>query len=209
MPPRPSSSGAVAAKTEEKALVAELGLERRTLIKLGDTPPVLRDAFVLTEDKRFFKHGGIDWIRVFGAALHDLRTGSWDEGFSTLTMQLARNIFSERISREKTLVRKLKEAKVARQIEQRGLLHGERRRAASEVALAGRFHAPQVGTELRDVEIEREDLVLRERHLEIDGEQCLLHLARHRPLRLEEQILGKLLRDRAATGKVGTPAGGV
>ena len=99
--------------------VAELGLERRTLIKLSDIPPVLRDAFILTEDKRFFRHGGIDWVRVLGAAWYDLRAGGWDQGFSTLTMQLARNIFPERISREKTLIRKLKEAKVARAIEQK------------------------------------------------------------------------------------------
>ncbi|HET7456729.1 MAG TPA: PBP1A family penicillin-binding protein [Gemmatimonadaceae bacterium] len=99
--------------------LAEIGLERRTLIKLGDIPKVVRDAFVITEDKRFYEHSGIDWTRVAGAAAHNLRSGGYGQGFSTITMQLARNVFPERISREKNLSRKLKEAKVARAIESR------------------------------------------------------------------------------------------
>lgn len=99
--------------------IAELGLERRTLVKFNDIPPLVRDAFVVTEDKRFYSHAGIDWQRVPGALLVDLKNRNFAEGFSTLTMQLARNIFPERISREKSLVRKLKEAKVARAIEQK------------------------------------------------------------------------------------------
>lgn len=99
--------------------IAELGLERRTLISLAEMPPMLRDAFLVVEDKRFYAHRGIDWFRVPAAVWHNLRTRSWSQGFSTITMQLARNIFSERISREKTLTRKLKEAKVARAIDAR------------------------------------------------------------------------------------------
>jgi penicillin-binding protein 1A len=99
--------------------IAELGLERRTLVKISEIPKVVKDAFVLTEDKRFYQHSGIDWVRVPGAALRNLRAGSWEQGFSTITMQLARNVFPERISREKNLIRKVKEAKVARDIEAR------------------------------------------------------------------------------------------
>lgn len=99
--------------------IAEIGLERRTLIRLAEIPEPVRDAFLITEDKRFYEHAGIDWVRVFGAALVNVRAMSFVQGFSTITMQLARNIFPERISREKTLVRKLKEAKVARAIEAR------------------------------------------------------------------------------------------
>src|SRR6478752_569372 len=98
-------------------LIAELGLEKRTLVKLQDIPPIVREAFLTIEDKRFYNHSGIDWVRVPSAMLTDLKNRNFSEGFSTLTMQLARNIFPERISREKTLVRKLKEAKVARSIE--------------------------------------------------------------------------------------------
>jgi penicillin-binding protein 1A len=97
--------------------IAELGLERRTLLKIDEMPDVLKRAFVAVEDKRFYEHNGIDWRRVPGALAADIRTLSWDQGFSTITMQLARNIFPERISREKSLIRKLKEAKVARAIE--------------------------------------------------------------------------------------------
>ena len=97
--------------------IAEIGLERRTLVKLNEIPRHVREAFVITEDKRFYDHAGIDWIRVFGALAYDIKARAWVQGFSTITMQLARNVFPERISREKTLTRKLKEAKVARQIE--------------------------------------------------------------------------------------------
>jgi len=99
--------------------IAELGLERRTIVKFDDIPPLVREAFVVTEDRRFYEHAGIDWWRVPGAVIVDIRNRSWSEGFSTITMQLARNIFPERISRDKNVVRKLKEAKVARAIEQR------------------------------------------------------------------------------------------
>ncbi|HUQ83827.1 MAG TPA: PBP1A family penicillin-binding protein [Gemmatimonadaceae bacterium] len=104
--------------------VAEVGLERRTLVKIAEIPKLVRDAFVLTEDKRFYSHAGIDWLRVPGAVRSfSLRAGGFEEGFSTITMQLARNVFPERISRERRglagLVRKVKEAKVARAIESR------------------------------------------------------------------------------------------
>ncbi|HUQ20301.1 MAG TPA: PBP1A family penicillin-binding protein [Gemmatimonadaceae bacterium] len=97
--------------------IAELGLERRTLVKLDEIPPHVQQAFVITEDKRFYSHAGVDWRRVFGALGRDILARRWDEGFSTITMQLARNVFPERLSREKTLVRKIREAKVAREIE--------------------------------------------------------------------------------------------
>ena len=97
--------------------IAELGLERRTLLKLDQIPPVVRNAFIATEDKRFYKHKGLDFQSIPRAILTDLRRRSFAEGFSTITMQLARNIFPERLSRDKSLVRKLKEIKVARAIE--------------------------------------------------------------------------------------------
>ncbi len=99
------------------SFIAELGLERRTLLTLNDIPKTVRDAFVTTEDKRFFSHHGIDWVRVAGAAGRNLASRGYAQGFSTITMQLARNLFPETLTREKTLIRKLKEAKVARAIE--------------------------------------------------------------------------------------------
>ncbi|HEX7121809.1 MAG TPA: PBP1A family penicillin-binding protein [Gemmatimonadaceae bacterium] len=97
--------------------VAEIGLERRTLVRLEDIPKVVQDAFVITEDKRFYRHNGIDFWRIPGAVIHNLRVRRFEEGFSTITMQLARNIFPEQITREKALGRKLKEIWIARQIE--------------------------------------------------------------------------------------------
>ncbi|MDQ3997811.1 MAG: PBP1A family penicillin-binding protein [Gemmatimonadota bacterium] len=99
--------------------IAEIGLERRTLVTINEIPQSVRDAFRVTEDKRFYNHAGVDWVRVFGAVAANVTQLRWAEGFSTITMQLARNVFPERISREKTLTRKLKEAKVARDIEAR------------------------------------------------------------------------------------------
>lgn len=97
--------------------LAEIGLERRTLVKIGDIPQVVRDAFVITEDRRFYRHEGVDFIGLAGA-VKDWVFGDRLRGASTITQQLARNIFPERISRERSLVRKLKEARVARDIEQ-------------------------------------------------------------------------------------------
>src|SRR5436309_2084837 len=98
-------------------LITELGAERRTVLPLTAIPLALRQAFLATEDKRFYSHHGIDYWRIFGAIKNDLLSLSWAQGFSTITMQLARNIFPEEISREKKLTRKLKEARVAVEIE--------------------------------------------------------------------------------------------
>jgi penicillin-binding protein 1A len=97
--------------------IAELGLERRTLLKIEEIPPVLKNAFINVEDKRFYSHKGVDFYRIPGALWADIKRRSFAEGFSTITMQLARNIFPERLTRDKSPVRKLKEIKVARAIE--------------------------------------------------------------------------------------------
>ncbi len=97
--------------------ITELGLERRTLVRLEDIPQHVKDAFLVVEDKRFYDHSGIDVIRVFGAMLANVRAGGFAQGFSTITMQLARNVFPETLTREKTPLRKLREARIARDIE--------------------------------------------------------------------------------------------
>jgi penicillin-binding protein 1A len=98
-------------------LITELGVERRTVIRLQDMPLHLRQAFVAIEDKRFYQHDGIDYSRVLGALRANVLALRWEQGFSTITMQLARNVFPDRISREKKLSRKLKEVWVARELE--------------------------------------------------------------------------------------------
>lgn len=98
-------------------LITEFGVERRTVLPLSEIPLPVRQAFIATEDKRFYRHHGIDYLRIFGALKANLLTLGYTQGFSTITMQLARNVFPDQISREKKLTRKLKEARVAVEIE--------------------------------------------------------------------------------------------
>jgi penicillin-binding protein 1A len=90
------------------------------MVELASLPPTVREAFLAVEDQRFYKHAGIDWRRVVGAARANLRAGGFEQGFSTITMQIARNLFPDRIpGRARTLKRKLLEIRVAREIERR------------------------------------------------------------------------------------------
>ncbi len=99
---------------------ARLRPEGQGLATLAELPPYVAQAFVAVEDRRFFSHHGVDWRRVAGAAWANLRAGRLEEGSSTLTMQLARNAFRERLSaRERSFERKLGEVRVARAIEAR------------------------------------------------------------------------------------------
>lgn len=78
--------------------------------------PYVVKAFIALEDKRFLKHNGIDYYRLAGAMINNLKAGYLKEGGSTITQQLAKNAL---LSNEKTLTRKLKEAKLAFQLERR------------------------------------------------------------------------------------------
>ncbi len=98
-------------------LVAHLAPERRIVVPLERVPAHVVGAFLAVEDQRFFEHGGIDFRRVGGALVHDLRTLSFEQGFSTITMQLARNVFPEQLTRAKTLRRKVWEVFVALEME--------------------------------------------------------------------------------------------
>jgi penicillin-binding protein 1A len=98
-------------------LITELGYERRTVIPLQEMSPYVREAFVAVEDKRFYHHHGIDYARILGALKADILTQSFNQGFSTITMQLARNVFPDRLTRRKSLIRKLREVRVALELE--------------------------------------------------------------------------------------------
>ena len=94
--------------------------ERRQLISLDGLPPHVPLAFVAVEDRRFFDHEGVDWQRVPGAVMANVRARGAAEGFSTITMQLARNLFPQQLPRnEKTIRRKLGEIKLAMAMERR------------------------------------------------------------------------------------------
>jgi penicillin-binding protein 1A len=98
-------------------VLAHLAPERRIVVSLGRIPPTVAGAFLAVEDRRFFRHDGVDWHRAVGALVRNVRDMRFSEGFSTLTMQLARNVFPEQLSRAKTLRRKAWEIMLARQIE--------------------------------------------------------------------------------------------
>lgn len=98
-------------------VLAHLAPERRIIVPLGKIPPTVAGAFLAVEDRRFFRHNGVDWRRAVGALVRDVRDMSFTQGFSTLTMQLARNVFPEHLSRAKTLPRKAWEIMLAREIE--------------------------------------------------------------------------------------------
>jgi penicillin-binding protein 1B len=91
--------------------------EKRRPVRYDDLPPALVHAILSAEDKRFFEHGGFDFVRILGAAWADLRHSSNHyQGASTLTMQVGRTFF---LSNERTWRRKLAEAMVSIELEQR------------------------------------------------------------------------------------------
>jgi 1A family penicillin-binding protein len=99
---------------------ADLAPYERVVVSLDSLPPHVANAFIAVEDKRFWKHDGVDWRRVFGAAAANVRARSVTQGSSTIPMQLARNIFPRELpGTERTMKRKLQEARVAQQIEAR------------------------------------------------------------------------------------------
>src|SRR5437867_12167214 len=105
---------------DEKTLIGEFALEKRIPLRFEEIPPVMKNAILAVEDVRFYDHVGIDPIRIVGATWKNL-TSEKAEGGSTLTQQLAKNLF---ITREEvrgknieTLKRKMNEWVLALQIE--------------------------------------------------------------------------------------------
>jgi penicillin-binding protein 1A len=88
--------------------------ERRQLVSLQDLPAHVPMAFVAIEDRRFFEHNGVDLRRVLGAVRDNIFEGFGASGASTISMQLARNLFPEQLPRgETTPRRKIAEARLA------------------------------------------------------------------------------------------------
>jgi penicillin-binding protein 1A len=94
--------------------IGSFALERRVVVPYSEFPPALRQALISIEDKTFERNWGVNLIRAVGAAWRDLHSRSRAQGSSTLTMQLARNLF---LSNEKTYGRKFQEVLLAMQIE--------------------------------------------------------------------------------------------
>src|SRR6201998_2382805 len=97
-------------------VIGSFALQRRVVAAYDDFAPALRDALVSIEDKDFYTHSGINFFRIIGAAYRDIQSGGKVQGASTLTMQLARNLF---LSPDRRWQRKVQEAMLAIQIERR------------------------------------------------------------------------------------------
>jgi penicillin-binding protein 1A len=96
--------------------IGTFALQRRVVGSFDDFPKVLREALISTEDKEFYTHWGVNFWRIAGAAYRDFQSGGKVQGASTLTMQLARNLF---LSPDRSFHRKIQEALLAIQIERR------------------------------------------------------------------------------------------
>jgi penicillin-binding protein 1A len=95
-------------------LIAQIGEQRRIPVTWGDVPKVVVDAFLASEDDRFYEHPGVDWQGLVRALAANVAAGGMREGGGTITMQLARNTV---LTSERTLRRKLKEVFLALRLE--------------------------------------------------------------------------------------------
>jgi penicillin-binding protein 1B len=147
-------------------------LEERLPVPLGDVPEHLVDAILTIEDQRFFAHAGLDLRRIAGAGLANLRAGHVVEGASTLTQQLAKNLY---LSARRTPTRKLRELAMAVVLEAR---HSKEQileayvnevylgQVAEAALLAGIIRGPSLYSPFRHPKraTERRDLVLQLMH---------------------------------------------
>ncbi|ART59007.1 penicillin-binding protein [Acidovorax carolinensis] len=123
VPFTPGISDIRKAKTEQPAqlmsadgkLLAEYRWANREWVALDQISPHVVNALIATEDHRFYSHWGLDWRRTASSVVLTLHGDP--QGGSTITQQLARNLFPEEIGRSRTLTRKLKEAITALKIE--------------------------------------------------------------------------------------------
>jgi penicillin-binding protein 1A len=102
--------------SSDKVLLAELYLEKRDPVPLKAIPLYLKKALIATEDRKFYQHSGVDLKGVLRAIISNIRAGGYVEGASTITQQLAKTLF---LTPRKTLLRKIKEAFLAFQLERR------------------------------------------------------------------------------------------
>ncbi len=109
---KPNMSTAV--YDDKGGMISQLYDEQRTVVRLSDVPINLQNAFIAKEDPRFFQHSGFDIKGIIRATVNNLIHMKIVEGASTITQQLARNLF---LNRDRNFTRKIKEAILALQIE--------------------------------------------------------------------------------------------
>ncbi|MGD2068274.1 MAG: transglycosylase domain-containing protein [Gemmatimonadota bacterium] len=100
-------------------LVGQLPGPRRLVVSLREVSPLVRNGFVAVEDRRFFHHDGVDVLGVLRALVRNARAGGVEEGASTITMQLVRNVFEADVHDYNRWRRKLTEARMALALEDR------------------------------------------------------------------------------------------
>ena len=112
--------GAAVVYDAEGGVLARLTPVRWEVVRLSRLPKYVPQAFVAVEDQRYYSHGGVDWRRFLGTTARNLIPGGRSQGASTITMQVARNVFPDRLpAAERTIKRKLLEIRVATEIESR------------------------------------------------------------------------------------------
>lgn len=112
---QPSEGGVLLG--HDSSVVSALSLVRRVNVPLARVPEHVQRAFIAVEDRRFYAHHGVDWHGVARALVHNVRAGGVREGASTITMQLARNVFLGSRAAERSWGRKLLEWRYAQLIE--------------------------------------------------------------------------------------------
>lgn len=101
-------------KAADETILQQIGPATREQLELEEMPKTLVQAFIASEDRRFYQHHGIDFQGIVRASFSNLRSANLVEGGSTITQQLARILF---LSQERTLWRKIKEVRLAGKIE--------------------------------------------------------------------------------------------
>lgn len=94
--------------------MSDQGRAKRRMVKYADIPPVLVQAVISVEDKRFFEHSGLDYLRIAKASYVDMKDRRKEQGASTISMQLARNLW---LGRDKSWKRKMAEALITLHLE--------------------------------------------------------------------------------------------
>jgi penicillin-binding protein 1A len=112
---QPSEGGDVYDRNER--LIGHLENVRRVNVPINAVPSYVREAFVATEDRRFYQHNGLDWYGVLRAVVRNLSAGGIRQGFSTITMQVAHNSFLSDRYHGRSLRRKLVELRISRLLE--------------------------------------------------------------------------------------------
>ncbi len=111
---RPPQTSIIYDRSGKIVLYKIHGEENRKILSHDEIPDVVRVATVATEDKNFYSHFGVDFLSILRALMTNIENGEISQGGSTITQQLARNVF---LSREKTLQRKMMETLIAFKIE--------------------------------------------------------------------------------------------